>query len=197
MGRVTHARKPHDLDPEAADGGPSAPRRAVVVLLLFAAIAVGIAVDLVADQLEGASSGHVIAELAVMAAALAGAGLLVRDLLRTRARARGLARDLESTRMDAARYREEAAELLAGLGEAIDRQLDRWRLTAAEKEVALLLLKGLSHKEVATVRGTTERTARKQARKVYDKAQLDGRAALSAFFLEDLLPALRGPPGAP
>ena len=67
-------------------------------------------------------------------------------------------------------------------------QLGRWELTAAEKEVAILVLKGLSHKEVADVRKTSERTARKQARAVYKKAGLDGRAALSAFFLEDLLP---------
>jgi DNA-binding NarL/FixJ family response regulator len=53
--------------------------------------------------------------------------------------------------------------------------------------VALLLLKGLSLKEVAAVRATAERTIRAQARSVYSKAGLTGRAALSAFFLEDLL----------
>jgi DNA-binding NarL/FixJ family response regulator len=51
-------------------------------------------------------------------------------------------------------------------------------------------LKGLSHKEIAEVRRTSERTVRQQAREVYGKAQLAGRAELSAFFLEDLfLPA--------
>ena len=52
---------------------------------------------------------------------------------------------------------------------------------------ALLLLKGLSTREVAAVRSTSERTVREQARSVYVKAGLTGRAALSAFFLEDLL----------
>jgi DNA-binding NarL/FixJ family response regulator len=50
-----------------------------------------------------------------------------------------------------------------------------------------LLLKGLSHKEIAAVRSTSERTIREQARAVYRKAGLPGRSALSAFFLEDLL----------
>jgi DNA-binding NarL/FixJ family response regulator len=45
----------------------------------------------------------------------------------------------------------------------------------------------LSLKEVATVRATSERTVRAQARALYSKAGLTGRAALSAFFLEDLL----------
>ncbi|MBZ0120481.1 MAG: helix-turn-helix transcriptional regulator, partial [Sandaracinaceae bacterium] len=73
------------------------------------------------------------------------------------------------------------------LGEALARQFERWQLTAAEREVALLLLKGLSLKEIAEARGTSERTVRDQARAVYRKAGLAGRSELSAFFLEDLL----------
>jgi DNA-binding CsgD family transcriptional regulator len=78
-------------------------------------------------------------------------------------------------------------ELVKGLGAAIDAQFDRWGLTAAEREVAMLMLKGLSHKEIAAVREASERTVRQQARAIYAKANLSGRAALSAFFLEDLL----------
>ena len=78
-------------------------------------------------------------------------------------------------------------ELLKGLSAAIDAQFERWGLTAAEREVALLLLKGLSHKEIAVVREASVLTVRQQARSVYAKANLSGRAALSAFFLEDLL----------
>jgi DNA-binding NarL/FixJ family response regulator len=78
-------------------------------------------------------------------------------------------------------------ELMKGLGTAIDAQFERWKLTAAEREVALLMLKGLSHKEIAAVRETSERTVRQQAQTIYGKANLSGRAALSAFFLEDLL----------
>ena len=54
-------------------------------------------------------------------------------------------------------------------------------------EIALLMLKGLSHREIAVTRDTSERTIRQQAQSVYAKTNLSGRAALSAFFLEDLL----------
>jgi len=67
-------------------------------------------------------------------------------------------------------------------------QMARWGLTAAETEVARLLLLGLSMKDIAVARGTSERTAREQAQAVYRKGHLAGRAELSAFFLEDLLP---------
>lgn len=58
--------------------------------------------------------------------------------------------------------------------------------------MALLLLKGLSLKEIATIRAVAERTVREQARSIYSKAGLTGRAALSAFFLEDLLAPIEG-----
>jgi DNA-binding CsgD family transcriptional regulator len=78
------------------------------------------------------------------------------------------------------------------LARAIDQQLSKWNLSLAEKEVAFLLLKGLSLKEVAHVRNTTEKTARVQSMAVYAKAGIAGRSELSAFFLEDLLlPASR------
>jgi DNA-binding CsgD family transcriptional regulator len=103
-----------------------------------------------------------------------------------------LLRDLEVARAQGQRWRSEARSLLNGLGEAIQAQFSRWNLTEAESEVALLLLKGLSLKEIAAVRATTERTVRAQARSLYSKAGLTGRASLSAFFLEDLLAPIEG-----
>ncbi|MCB1716557.1 MAG: response regulator transcription factor [Candidatus Competibacteraceae bacterium] len=98
-----------------------------------------------------------------------------------------LIRDLEIARAEGIKWRDDMRELIKGLSNAIDEQFERWQLTAAEREVALLILKGLSHKEIAVVRDTSERTVRQQARAVYSKSKLSGRAALSAFFLEDLL----------
>jgi DNA-binding NarL/FixJ family response regulator len=42
------------------------------------------------------------------------------------------------------------------------------------------------------VRAGSERTVREHARAIYQKAGLTGRAALSAFFLEDLLAPIEG-----
>ena len=102
-------------------------------------------------------------------------------------RERALSHDLESSREDAERRGAETQELLKGLGEQIDRQFQAWGLTAAEREIGLLMLKGLRHKEIANIRGTSERTVRQQALTIYKKAGLDGRTDLAAYFLEDLL----------
>lgn len=90
-------------------------------------------------------------------------------------------------REDNQKYREESQRLLSGIGVLIDKQFSSWNLTLSERDVALLLLKGLSHKEIANIRDTSEKTVRQQAGQVYEKANLEGRAQLSAFFLEDLL----------
>jgi DNA-binding CsgD family transcriptional regulator len=75
---------------------------------------------------------------------------------------------------------------LAGLKGAMDKQFQAWGMTAAEREVGLLILKGLSHKEIAALRATTDATVRQQAQSIYRKANLPGKTAFSAYFLEDL-----------
>lgn len=163
-------------------------------MLLFALIAAAIGADLIGDWGEGAGASHLGLEAAVMGVAVIGLGLGAKRLLalrRTAQQLRGEADELRGalakTREEAAHWRGEAAELLEGLGAAIDRQFDRWQLSPAEREVGLLLLKGLSHQEAAEVRGTSERTVRQQARALYKKSGLSGRADLAAYFLEDLL----------
>ena len=115
-----------------------------------------------------------------MTAARRRSALLDAELAAARAEAR---RSSE----DARRWNREAQDLLQGLGAAIDRQFERWGLTTAEREVALLQLKGLRHKAIAELRQTSERTVRQQALTIYRKSGLDGRSDLAAFFLEDLL----------
>ena len=121
-----------------------------------------------------------------------GMALLFRVANRQRDDNLKLLRDLELARLQGLRWRTESRGILNGLGEAINAQFGRWNLTDAEREVALLLLKGLSHKEVATIRAVSERTVREQSRSVYTKSGLSGRTALSAFFLEDLLAPIEG-----
>ncbi|MEZ4364084.1 MAG: LuxR C-terminal-related transcriptional regulator [Kofleriaceae bacterium] len=169
-------------------------RRLTGVLVAFAVVALLAALDLASDLGEGTTLGHVLAEGGVFLVGLLGAALMarrLRDLVRSERAARdeaiALAERLKATEAEAARWRGEARHLLSGLGAALDRQFERWALSPAEKEVALLLLKGLSHKEIADVRAVTEATARQQARAVYKKAGLSGRNDLAAFFLEDLL----------
>jgi DNA-binding CsgD family transcriptional regulator len=158
-----------------------------VLTLLLGGIAIGGALDLWLDWPSSPGALHVIFELAVFTFATGGIAYLWSGWMRTR---RSLARSrADSERLVGERdaWRQRAEKLLRGLGEEIDAQLRRWNLTAAEREVALLLLKGLGHKEIAAVQGRSDRTIRQHAASVYRKSGLAGRAELSAFFLEDLM----------
>lgn len=165
-----------------------------VPAVLLVVVTVLIAGDVVSDLRAGSPVQHVLLEATSMALAVAGALFLWLRLRALRRRATVLdARltrvrtELDRAREDLDRFRTESGEAMRGLAAAIDRQFERWSLSSAEAEVALLLLKGLPTKQIAEVRETSERTVRQQALAVYRKAGLGGRAELAAFFLEDLL----------
>ena len=62
-----------------------------------------------------------------------------------------------------------------------------WGFTKTETEVGLLILVGMSLRDIADQRGTSETTTRQQALSLYKKASVEGRHQLSAFFLEKLM----------
>ena len=66
-------------------------------------------------------------------------------------------------------------------------QFERWGLSSSETEVAILLIKGLSMKEIASVRDVKEKTVRHQATSIYAKSGFSGRHELAAHFIEDLM----------
>ena len=97
--------------------------------------------------------------------------------------------DLVRARTEGKLWRDASRIHIEGLGKAIQSQFIEWDLSGAETEIASLMLKGLSHKEIAQIRHSSQATIRQQAGSVYRKSGLSSRAELSAFFLEDLLPA--------
>lgn len=164
------------------------------VLFAFLGVALFAAIDIGVDLREGVTLGHVGTEAGILLVGLLGSIFMAHRLVLVLRRARAvqeeaqqLAEQLDATRVEANQWRSEARDLMRGLGAALDQQFDRWHLSPAEKEVALLLLKGLSHKDIAQIRSVNEATARQQARAIYKKGGLSGRHDLAAFFLEDLM----------
>jgi DNA-binding CsgD family transcriptional regulator len=69
----------------------------------------------------------------------------------------------------------------------LHKQFDTWALSPSEREIAIILLKGLSFKEMAEIRNTKEKTIRQQASMIYKKSKVSGRHEFSAWFFEDML----------
>ena len=158
------------------------------VLSAFSLIAILVAADVIADLNQGVSFQHIGIEIGIFLVAAFGGASVTLNALRTLVnRESNLRKDMERVEREREHWRKQARAYLTGLGESIDAQFDRWQFTAAEKAVGLLVLKGLSHKEIANVRGTAEKTVRQQAAALYAKAGMEGKLQLLAFFLDDLM----------
>lgn len=128
-----------------------------------------------------------VLEMVLLAGAVAMTGFVSGETRDMRLERLELVDDLATARRESLRWRETARAHVTGLSQAISAQFRGWALTEAETDVAGLMLKGLAHKEIATLRSCSEATVRQHATAVYRKSGLTTRAQLTAFFLEDLL----------
>lgn len=100
-------------------------------------------------------------------------------------RERTMARELDAARSDTEKIRTQLDQTQSEAAHHISESFAKWGLTPAEAEIAWMLLKGLSFKEMADARDKSERTVRQQAGAIYTKSGLNNRSDLAAFFLED------------
>lgn len=98
-----------------------------------------------------------------------------------------LEKSIQHLDQDNLNYSKQVMALKHELFQVVVTQLKDWLLSKSEQEIAILLLKGLSLKEISQIRETKEKTIRQQASAIYKKADLKGRHELSAYFFEDLL----------
>jgi len=169
----------------------------LLLAIALLSIIVGGTADLVMDKPAAWLSFHVVFETLMIAGALVMATTLWLGWWRSAHSAAALRESLETQREERDAWKASAQAALEGLGRAIDAQFGSWRLTPTEREVALMLLKGYGHKEIAALTGRSERTVRQHAGVVYEKAGLAGRAELAAYFLHDLILPEEGRNAAP
>jgi len=165
---------------------PGTLRDYVTLGLLFLVLAAS-ALDITTDIGHGAPIAHLVQESLLMICAFGMVVWITRDLRRQTHRVEALQAELETARSQASQRAPQLEQARRRLGEAIDDQFRDWALTESEREVGWLLLKGLSIKEIAAMRATHEKTVRQQASAIYRKADLPGRHAFVAWFIEDLL----------
>jgi DNA-binding CsgD family transcriptional regulator len=153
-------------------------RRATVLaglILLQALCALFFIGDVIEDlredgQLDGA---HMVLESIAAVALVGGVVFLMIEL-------RGLLARMSDmqTGLDVARGQ---------LAQVIDGFFAEWNLTAAERDVAMMILKGFENEAIARIRQTAPGTVRAQATRIYAKSQTDGRAQFISLFVEELL----------
>jgi len=159
----------------------------ITVILVLAVVGIANLYDLAIDLSHGSTAQHVLVEILVITMSLSVIIWLILHLRSQNQALEQIKRDIGEEKKRKTQSGAEGQEAREKLGEIISQQFQRWRLTSGEQEVALLLLKGLSFKEIAGVRETHEKTVRQQASAIYKKADVNGRHAFSAWFIEDFL----------
>lgn len=96
-------------------------------------------------------------------------------------------KNLSEIKEKAKTWKQNHLVLVQGFGEVIDSQFQEWGLSNSERDIGVMLLKGLSVKEIAESRQVKEKTVHQQCQAIYKKAGISGRNQLFAYFLEDLL----------
>lgn len=158
----------------------------LVLAVIFLMVVLGGVTDLVLDRPATLLSPHVILEVAMVLVSLGAATFLARGWYVTQERLAETKQESERLAREREEWKDRAASVLADLGEEVSAQFEVWDLTPTERRVALMLLKGLSHKRIARLTETSERTVRQHSVSVYRKSGLSGRAELAGFFLEPL-----------
>lgn len=166
---------------------PNVPSNEAILMLIFIMVAIASGADLKADLAHGASVSHVAKEAVIVAISLISIIWLFLGL-RQQTREIGLLKqELKEVEKPDSPPMKYVLEGRKTLGNVISKQFAEWKLTDSEVDVGWLLLKGLSLKEIALVRNTLEKTVRQQASSLYKKANVRGRHAFSAWFIEDIL----------
>ncbi len=164
-------------------------KRLMVLISLMAVVILGLTIMDLLQEPAFPPWGEVAVDMAeklILVAAMGVVAWTVHGLIDLRESQVALTNNLSRSMAQGDAWRAERRTEIAALGQAIEDQFRQWRLTAAELDVAGLMLKGASLKELAIARETSEATIRQQAQSIYRKSGLSGRAELSAYFLESL-----------
>ena len=157
-------------------------------LMVYSLIFLVSFIDIIMDwETMGGLNPHILVEAGMGLIALLAFGILFVWNLKQTKQMTNLKKSLTSTEKLLSESKLQTQKLMGEFSKIIQTQFDDWQLTKSEKEVALLLLKGLTLEEIAGVRDTREKTVRQQASNLYKKAGISGRHELVAFFFEDLL----------
>jgi DNA-binding CsgD family transcriptional regulator len=145
----------------------------VAVVVVQTIAAVFFIADAAVDIATGQWGLHILAEVLIALALVAGVALGA----------------WQTRRMFETAHRNEQALRIArgALAEIMTARFREWGLTAAESEVALFALMGCETAEIAALRKVAEGTVRAQLTAIYGKAGVSSRHALSNLFLEDLI----------
>lgn len=158
----------------------------IITIIFLAFLTIFTGVDIVSDLSEGLDFNHLLHEIIIFASALIIVSYKVYVSIKKDKVIDTLSKNATEASIEVNYYKQQVQKYRDGVAEILAKQFKIWGLTDSESDIALLLVKGSSMKEIAGIRGTGEATVRQQATSVYKKSGLENRNQLVSYFLEDL-----------
>jgi DNA-binding CsgD family transcriptional regulator len=150
------------------------PNLVIALIGVQAACAIIFLVDVVQDiSTPGDLNWHLLPEAMAVAALLIGIAFEVVYLTHLLQRKASLERSVNMAS--------------AQLQDIIQNHFDAWKLTASERDVAGLMIKGLSISEIASVRGSAEGTVKAHLNAIYRKSNARNRAEVLSHIMDTLI----------
>lgn len=166
----------------------------IITFLILIGVSVFTLIDIISDMNDEVPLNHLIHEAAIWLFSMGGAVYQFRiikwqknEMEEFQEKIQQLDSTNRKLKFEQGEFQKKISHLSTEFLVNIDEQFNHWSLSRGEKEIALLLIKGLAMKEIADIRSSNENTVRQQASQIYKKSSLSGRMELSAFFLDDLL----------
>lgn len=122
---------------------------------------------------------HAEIELVAVFALVLGAALFLREAVHLTHRNARVERELQAAS--------------GAFQQVMEQNFDDWGLTPAERDVALLSIKGVPIAEIARLRDTREGTIKAQSTAIYRKVGVASRAELIAVMVEELIGGVKVP----
>lgn len=144
-------------------------------------------IDLSIDISSNVDPKHIWQEVILIALSLALFVYLMIDINRRTVKDKLNLAQLKASQENIRHLNQQLEDSKVAFFNEIEGQFQKWGLTAAEKEIALFLVKGLSTTEIANIRNKSEKTISNQSSAIYKKADVTGRHELAALFFEMLL----------
>lgn len=150
------------------------PKLVIALIAVQAACAAIFLLDVVRDvSTPGGMDWHLLPEALAVLALLLGIAFEIVYLLRLLQRKASLERSVGMAS--------------AQLQDIIQTHFDDWKLTASERDVAALMIKGLSISEIAGVRGSAEGTVKAHLNAIYRKSNARNRAEVLSHIMDTLI----------
>jgi DNA-binding CsgD family transcriptional regulator len=158
--------------------------------VFFLLIAFSSTMDLYHDAQDSLSQGHIAMEFFTLILSVSAACFFIFSAIKMKKENQALTLAVGKATEQKELYKKKVQQFSEGLSQAIEDEFLIWGLTKTETDIAFLILKGLSTKEISEIQGSQDKTVRHHCSAIYKKSGLKGRSELSAYFLEDLLVSL-------